>query len=82
MAGLYEGGPWWQPGNIWPYGGILVATDPVAIDAVMLKIIDEKRKEESLPSVKDIAKNLLLSENLGIGTSNLDAINLVEINMG
>jgi len=82
LLGLYEGGPWWQPGNIWPYGGILVATDPVAIDAVMLNILDAKRKEESLPPMKDIAHNLLLSEQMGIGTSSLDAINLVEIVMG
>ena len=82
LLGLYEGGPWWQQSYIWPFGGILVGTDPVAVDAVMLKIIDEKRIKENLPSVKDLAKNLLLSENLGIGTSNLDAINLVEINMG
>ena len=82
LLGLYEGGPWWQQSYIWPYGGILVGTDPVAVDAVMLSIIDEKRKKEALPSVKDIAKNLLLSENLGLGTSSLDAINLVKIKMG
>ncbi len=81
LLGLYEGGPWWKQGNIWPYGGILVGTDPVAVDTVMLKILNEKRKSKNLPSLEESAKHIKIAEKYGLGNSSLDAINLVEIKL-
>lgn len=82
LLGLYEGGPWWKQGNIWPYGGILIGTDPVAVDTVMLKILNEKRESKNLPSLEESAKHIKIAEKYGLGNSSLDAINFVEINMG
>jgi hypothetical protein len=42
---LCDKGPQPDPRYKWPYKGIMVGTDPVAMDAVCLKIIMEKRKE-------------------------------------
>jgi hypothetical protein len=33
-----------DPEYVWPYGGLLVGTDPVAIDAVGLRILEAKRR--------------------------------------
>ena len=30
---------------MWPYKGLIAGTDPVAVEAVCMKIIDEKRTE-------------------------------------
>ena len=38
---VIEGGPRWDRRFIRPFGGILVGTDPVAIDAVALSLMDE-----------------------------------------
>jgi hypothetical protein len=53
LVGTWEGGP--QRSNktfaTWPYGSLLFATDPVALDRVGWKIIDDKRVAEGWPVV-------------------------------
>jgi len=66
---------------VWPYGGIILGIDPVAVDRVCLEIINEKRKYEGKSAIKQEAKQLQVSEELGIGTSNLNNIDLVEIEL-
>ena len=41
----YEGGPSFMPQWMWPYNGLLVSRDPVALDYVGWKIIEKKRAE-------------------------------------
>jgi len=45
LIGVYEGGPgnWNRTWGVWPYGGIFMATDPVAMDHVGWNIIDAER---------------------------------------
>ena len=38
----------YDPEGSWPYGGIIIANDPVAADAVALKILREKREQENI----------------------------------
>jgi uncharacterized protein (DUF362 family) len=52
LRALYHGGPTGSPQWQWNYNGILLGTDPVAIDYVGWQIIEEKRKKEGLPSLK------------------------------
>ena len=82
LLGVYNGGPTWQRQFIWPYGGLLVGTDPVAIDAIALKILDEKRQAEGMGSLVREALSLDAAEALGLGTRNLDQIELQEIVLG
>src|ERR1035441_11039882 len=49
INGQYEGGPSYMPQWMWPFNGLLVARDPVALDYVGWKILEKKRSEE--PSV-------------------------------
>ncbi len=50
----YEGGPPYIPQFAWNFDGLLVATDPVAVDFVGWQIIEEKRHEKGLPSLKQV----------------------------
>jgi uncharacterized Fe-S center protein len=35
----------------WPYCGFLASTDPVALDSVGWKVIEERRRERGLPTL-------------------------------
>jgi hypothetical protein len=52
IRGIFQKGPFGKnPEFAWEYNALLLATDPVAMDHVEWRIIDEKRKEKSLPPV-------------------------------
>jgi len=50
----YEGGPTFKPEYTVPYGGILLATDPVALDVIGLEIIEQLRAEHGLESLMNL----------------------------
>ena len=47
----YQGGPSWLPQWRWPFNGLLVGTDPVAMDTTGRQIIDQKRLEMGMSSL-------------------------------
>ncbi len=47
----YEGGPSYMPQWMWPFNGLLVSRDPVALDYVGWKIIEKKRAEMGAKSL-------------------------------
>jgi hypothetical protein len=52
IKGVYEGGPHaTKPEWTWENNALMFATDPVAMDHVLWKQIDAKRKEKGLPGV-------------------------------
>ncbi len=81
LQAIYKGGVSWKPANAWPYGGIILGTDPVAVDRVCLKIINEKRLQSNKGIIDNRARHIQLSEQLGIGVANLDKIDLLEIDL-
>jgi len=66
----------------WPYKGLLIGTDPVALDAVGLRILEAKRRvyfEEDSP-VRPPAKHIAAAEKKhGIGFADPAKIELVKI---
>ena len=52
----YEGGPPFKPQWSWPAGMILASTDPVALDRVGWKMIEQKRAEHGLPSLASVGR--------------------------
>jgi uncharacterized protein (DUF362 family) len=52
----YEGGPTYMPQWTWPYGGLLVARDPVALDTVGWRIIEQKRAERGMKPLKEMQR--------------------------
>jgi uncharacterized protein (DUF362 family) len=51
ITAQYEGGPGYKPQYAWPYNGLLVAQDPVALDYTGWQIIERKRAEMGLKSL-------------------------------
>jgi len=81
LMGLWDGGPRWNRANLWMEGSLILGEDPVAVDTVMLKLIDQKRIEAGLSPVAPMAKHLQLSEEIGLGNSNLNTIELIKLNI-
>jgi uncharacterized protein (DUF362 family) len=71
----YNEGPKGNPNFQWNFGGILVGTDPVAVDSIGLKIINDKRREKNLQPYK--VNYLQWAEEEGLGTSNINSVNLI-----
>lgn len=67
---------------VWNYGGLIVGTDPVACDAVGLKIIQAKRKSyygDDRP-IKPIAHHIQFADTRhNLGTSDMNKIDLVKL---
>ncbi len=66
----------------WPYGGLIVSVDPVAADAVGLRIIQQKRRlvfGEDRP-LQPTAHHIALADTeYGLGNAGMDKIELVRL---
>jgi len=71
-----------DPAYTWPYKGLIVSTDPVAADAVGLRIIQAKRGEafgEDRP-LQPTAHHIQLAETVhGLGIADMERIDLVRL---
>jgi hypothetical protein len=67
---------------VWNYCGLLVGTDPVAVDSTGLRIIEAKRKayfSEDMP-LNPPAKHILLADTRhGLGTADPEKIDLIRL---
>ena len=52
----YEGGPSFMPQWTWPFNGLLVSRDPVALDYTGWQIIEKKRAEKGMKSLKEVGR--------------------------
>lgn len=78
---LFHGGPQVDPKFLWDYRGLLMSTDPVAVDAVCLKILQEKRNEFKGMDwpINPPAKHIFVADRkYGLGNSDLAQIDLRE----
>jgi uncharacterized protein (DUF362 family) len=79
--GGFDGGPQPQPGGMWPFKGLVVATDPVALDFVGNRVIRDKRTAMKLGPMSgnpgDIATHLLNAAQMGLGKASEAEIDLV-----
>lgn len=78
---VIEAGPRWDRRFIRPFGGILIGTDPVAVDAVALSLLDDLRKAEGMEPIAPRVPHIALAEQLGLGKSRLEDIELVAVNV-
>ncbi len=53
ITAQYEGGPSYMPQWTWPFNGLLAARDPVALDTIGWQIIERKRAEKGMRSLRD-----------------------------
>jgi uncharacterized protein (DUF362 family) len=79
MDGLlaqYAGGPQPQPNYALHHATLYASKDPVALDAIALKKLEEWRKPESLRPVGKVAAYINFASQLGLGNS---ATNRIEV---
>lgn len=79
---VIEGGPRWDRRFVRPFGGILVGTDPVAVDAVALGFLDAQRTAEGMEPLASRVPHIGLAEELGLGRSRREDIDLVTVELG
>ena len=82
LKAQYNGGPSFKPQWAWDYRGILVGTDPVALDRIGTQIIEDKRKEVNMPSLKEAGrepKYINTAAKLGLGVDDPSLIDVVSI---
>jgi uncharacterized protein (DUF362 family) len=84
LQAQYEGGPAYMPQWTWPYNGLLVARDPVALDAVGWQIIEKKRAEvglKTLAAMKREPRYIATAADAGhgLGTNDPKRIERLEV---
>jgi len=82
---LFHGGPQVDPQYLWDYKGLIVGTDPVAVDVICARIIQAKRdasKGYSWP-ISPPAKHIEVADvKYGLGVSDPARIDLVRLGWG
>ena len=71
-----------SPEHVWPYGGLIVGVDPVAVDATGARIIEAKRKlffGDDRPISPPPHHIEIAGERYGLGVSDPDRIDLVRL---
>ena len=56
LTAQFEGGPPYMPQWAWPFNGLLISQDMVAIDYVGWQIIEEKRQQAGLKSLREVGR--------------------------
>jgi uncharacterized protein (DUF362 family) len=78
----YEGGPPYQPQHAMECNTLLAGFDPVAVDLTGWKMIEEKRKEKNLPSLKEAGREPVYiytaaDENHKLGNAKEEMIDII-----
>jgi uncharacterized protein (DUF362 family) len=81
---MYEGGPGYKPEHSWNANTLLVSTDPVALDHTGWQMIERKRAEKGLKTLKaeDRAPSYIVTAADGehrLGTNDPKMISIVEV---
>ena len=76
LLGQYAGGPQPQPNYALHHATLYASRDPVALDAIALKRLEEWRKSGSLRPVGSVAAYIDFASQLGLGNS---ATNRIEV---
>ncbi|MEJ2543481.1 MAG: DUF362 domain-containing protein [Calditrichaceae bacterium] len=80
----YEGGPSYMPHWRWPMNSLLLSTDPVALDYHGWQIIDTKRIEMGLKSLKEVGREPIYiataaDDKHHLGTNNPNKIEFLQL---
>ncbi len=76
----YHGGPSYKPKWTWTFGGILMSLDAVALDAVGTDLIEQKRRENGLKSLRDVGRPpdyIRTAAEYGLGVADVNRIEIV-----
>jgi len=82
MDGLtlqFAGGPRSNPDYARPHHTLFAGTDPVAVDALALKLLNEYRLPEKLPPIRAEAAYIQSAEEIGLGQSDPEKVELQRV---
>lgn len=84
ITAQYEGGPSFMPQWTWPYNGLLISRDPVALDYTGWQIIEQKRAEKGMKSLEVLNRTpsyiaTAADAEHRLGTNDPERIELVEV---
>lgn len=75
-------GPAYNPRYRWANGGLVVSADPVAVDAFLVRMIEERRERLGLPSLQEddrFPSYVRTAAERGLGTDRLEEVDIVEV---
>lgn len=75
----YAGGPFPGAGYNVNYGGIFVSRDPVALDAIGMRLLDGFRRDAGFPPLAKYTSWLQSAEHMGLGFASEDKIKIIRI---
>ena len=84
ITAQYEGGPSYMPQWSWRYNGVIVSRDPVALDYTGWQIIERKRAEKGMKTLREMKREPKYIATAAdgrhrLGTNDPSLINLVEV---
>ncbi len=79
LIALYAGGPMGDANYAIHFGTLYASKDPVALDAIALKMIDQWRIEAQMEPASKIAKYLPTGVTYGLGNADLNRIEVVDV---
>lgn len=84
LTAQYEGGPSFMPQWSWPYNGLLVARDPVALDYTGWQILERKRAEKGMKPLRELHREPLYIATAAdaghrLGTNDPQRIDVLEV---
>jgi uncharacterized protein (DUF362 family) len=78
-----DGGPMLSKRNtVWDYSSLLVSRDPVAVDYLAWKTIDEKRKELNIPSLAEAGREpkwIATAASKGLGVNDPNNMEIIKL---
>lgn len=83
IKGCFNGGPGANPQFFTEYKTVLIGTDPVAVDRIGYDIVIKKRIEENIQKEDNPRGRIFmeLAEKLGLGTADIEKIQLQKIDL-
>jgi uncharacterized protein (DUF362 family) len=79
LVPLYAGGPQSQPNYAVHHATIYASKDPVAIDTIAIKQLDQWRGRANFPPSRPLARYLAYAGEIGLGNSQIDRIEIKRI---
>jgi uncharacterized protein (DUF362 family) len=80
----YNGGPAFKEQWNEPYNGVIIGSDPVAVDSVCWSIVEEIRRKHKLPTLKAAGREptyIKTAGEMGLGNSDMKNIEVKEISV-
>ena len=81
LRSVYRGGPRATAKWLWRPNGILASTDPVAVDATALRLLEAKRQEVGMDPIGDRARHVATAARIGLGTNDPGRIEVREVEL-